>query len=150
LQNLAEINPGYPGMAAAVTRAEIDMGYRQPPPDPRDLARSRELTATARGIVEGNITVQFDVALAQLNQAIQLDPNNAQATSLKDQLQTRMGGGSGSLDTASEAEYQRAVQEYQQGRLLVALSIVQQLLQNPRNRNSVRILELERRIQSVL
>jgi hypothetical protein len=150
LQNLAEINPGYPGMSAAVTQAEIDMGFRPPPPDPRDLARSRELTAAARGIVEGNITVQFDVALAQLNQAIQLDPGNAQATSLKDQLQTRMGGGSGSLDTASEAEYRRAVQEYQQGRLLVALSIVQQLLQNPRNRNSVRILELERRIQSVL
>jgi tetratricopeptide (TPR) repeat protein len=150
LQNLAEINSRYPGMAAAVTQAEIDMGFRPPPPDPRDLARSRELTAAARVIVEGNITVQFDVALAQLNQAIQLDPNNTQATSIKDQLQTRMGGASGSLDTASEAEYQRAVQEYQQGRLLVALSIVRQLLQNPRNRNSVRILELERRIQSVL
>jgi hypothetical protein len=150
LQNLAEINPGYPGIAAALAQAEIDMGYRPPPPDPRDLARSRELAAAARGIVEGNITIQFDVALAQLNQAIQLDPNNSQATVLKDQLQTRMGGGSGSLDTASEAEYQRAVQEYQQGRLLVALSIVQQLLQNSRNRNSVRILELERRIRSVL
>jgi hypothetical protein len=149
LQNLAEINPRYPGMAAAVAQAEIDMGIRPPPPDPRDLARSRELTAAARGIVEENITVQFEVALTQLDQALRLDPNNTLAMSLKDRLKSQMGGG-GSLDTASEAEYQRAVRELQQGRPLVALSIVQQLLQNPQNRTSVRILELERRIQSVL
>jgi hypothetical protein len=70
--------------------------------------------------------------------------------SIKDRLQTRMGGGGASLNTASEAECQRAVQELQQGRPLVALSIVEQLLQNPQNQHSVRILELKRRIQSVL
>ncbi|MDR1898579.1 MAG: hypothetical protein LBQ55_01065, partial [Treponema sp.] len=149
LQNLAEINPRYPGMAAALVQAEIDMGIRPPPPDPRDLARSTELTASARRIVEENITVQFEVALTQLDQALQLNPNNTLAMSLKDRLQSQRGGGGG-LDTASEAEYQRAVRELQQGRSLVALSIVQQLLQNPQNRNSVRILELQRRIQSVL
>jgi tetratricopeptide (TPR) repeat protein len=151
LQNLAEINPRYPGIGAAITQAEIDMGYRPPPPDPRALSRSRELTAAALAIIEQNIQSQFQVALTQLNQALNLNPNNAQAMSLKDLLQTRMGGkGVIVLDSDSELEYQRAVQELQRGNTLNALAIVQQLLQNPRNQSSTRILELQRRIESVL
>jgi hypothetical protein len=151
LQNLAEINPRYSGMSAALIQAEIDMGYRPPPPDPRALARSNELTAAARRILEGNVSSQFEVALRQLNEALTLNPNNTQAMTVKDQVQTRMNGtGTTVLDSYSEAEYQRAVRELQQGNTLVAMAIVQQLLQNPRNSASTRILELQRRIQSVL
>jgi tetratricopeptide (TPR) repeat protein len=151
LQNLAEINPRYPGMAAALVQAEIDMGYRLPPPDPRDIARSNELTTAARRIVEGNIGVQFEVALRQLNEALALNPNNTQAMTLKDQLQIRMSGTETVvIDSRSEAEYQRAVMELQRGNPLVALAIVEQLLQDSRNRSSTRILELQRRIQSRL
>ncbi|MDR2259308.1 MAG: hypothetical protein LBE14_09195 [Treponema sp.] len=151
LQNLAEINSRYPGMAAALIQAEIDMGYRLPPPDPRDIARSNELTAAARRIIDGNITVQFEVALRQLNEALTLNPNNNQAMIAKDQVQTRMNGTRTIvLDSRSEAEYQRAVSELQRGNTLVALAIVEQLLQDPKNRTSTLILELQRRIQSAL
>jgi tetratricopeptide (TPR) repeat protein len=150
LQNLAEINPQYPGIRNAVTQAEIDMGYRPPPPDPRALARSNELTSAARVIVDGNVRAQFPIALEQLNEALVLNPSNTLAITLKDRVQTELGGGSSVvLSSAAEAEYQRAVRELQQGNTFVALAIVQQLLQDPRNRNSTRLVELQRRIESV-
>jgi hypothetical protein len=148
LQNLAEINPRYPGMAAALVQAEIDMGLRPPPPNPRDLARSNELTAAARRILEDNVRSQFEIGLRQADEALNLNPNNTQAMTIKDQLQTRMNGtGTLVLDSRSEEEYQRAVAEFQRGNYLMASVIVEQLLQNPRNRSSTRILELQRRIQ---
>ncbi|MDR0998161.1 MAG: hypothetical protein LBL70_03760 [Treponema sp.] len=151
LQNLVELNPRYPGIQNALVQAEIDMGHRPAPPNPANLARSGELTSAARRIVESNARLQFEVALRQLNEALALNPNNTQAMSLKDRVQTEMGGsGNIVLSSTAEGEYQRAVRELQQGNTLVALAIVEQLLQDSRNRNSTRILELERRIQSVL
>ncbi|MDR0450229.1 MAG: hypothetical protein LBH26_03090, partial [Treponema sp.] len=151
LQNLAELNPRYPGIQNALVQAEIDMGRRPAPPNPFSLSRSNELTASARRIVENKARVQFEVALRQLNEALTLNPNNTQAMALKDQIQTEMGeSGNIVLSSAAEGEYQRAVRELQQGNTLVALAIVEQLLQDPRNRTSTRILELERRIHSIL
>jgi hypothetical protein len=151
LQNLSEINPAYPGIRGLVVQAEIDMGYRPAPPDPRALARSNELTAAARGIIDRNVRAQFPAALEQLNQALALNPSNSQAMSLKDRVQTELGGGgSVVLNSAAEREYQRAVQALQQGNTLVAMTIVRQLLQDTQNQNSRRILDLQRRIESIL
>jgi hypothetical protein len=151
LQNLAEINPRYPGIAAALVQAEIDIGLRPPAPDPQAVARSNELTAAARQILAGRILSQFPIALRQVEEALALNPNNSLAMTTKDQIQTQMSGTRNDvLDSRSEAEYQRAVREYQQGNYLVANAIVEQLLQNPRNSASFLILDLHRRIQSVL
>jgi hypothetical protein len=151
LQNLSEINSAYPGIRDLLIQAEIDVGYRPAPPDPRSLARSGELTATAQGIIDRNLRSQFPVALEQLNQALALDPSNSLAMSLKDRVQTELGGsGSAVLNSAAEREYQRAVQALQQGNTLVAMTIVRQLLQDDQNRNSRRILDLQRRIESIL
>jgi hypothetical protein len=71
--------------------------------------------------------------------------------SLKDRVQTELGGGgSVVLNSAAEREYQRAVQALQQGNTLVAMNIVRQLLQQSENQNSRRILDLQRRIESIL
>jgi hypothetical protein len=97
------------------------------------------------------VRAQFPIALEQLNQALVLNPSNSQAMSLKDRVQTELGGGgSVVLSSTVEREYQRAVQALQQGNTLVAMTIVRQLLQDPRNRNSTRILDLQRRIESIL
>jgi tetratricopeptide (TPR) repeat protein len=150
LQNLAEIDPAYPGISAALRQAEIDMGYRSAPPDPEKIRRSDELTRAAQIILRDNNRGQFEAALRQLNEAIALNSGNTQAAILKDQVQTRMGVGNAVLTSADEGEYQRAVRELQQGNTLIAAAIVEQLFQNPRNHDSTRILELRRRIQSVL
>jgi tetratricopeptide (TPR) repeat protein len=151
LQNLSQINPGYPGIRGMVVQAEIDLGYRPAPPDPRSLARSGELAATARGIIERNLRSQFPVALEMLNQALILNHSNDQAMSLKDRLQTELGGGgSAVLHSAAEREYQRAVQALQQGNTLVAMTIVRHLLSDAQNQTSRRVLDLQKRIESIL
>ncbi|MCL2759131.1 MAG: hypothetical protein FWD22_02850 [Treponema sp.] len=151
LQNLAEINPRYPNMRAILNQAEIDMGYRPPPINPANIARSNELTASASRIVETNATAQYEVALAQLNEAITLNPNNTQAPQVRDRLLSRMSVPGGIvLSSEDEAEYQRALRELNSGNNLVALALVERLMQNPRNRNITKLIELHRRIQSVL
>jgi len=151
LQNLAEINPRYPNIKAIITQAEIDMGYRPQPPNPASVARSRDLTASARRILESNTTAQYEVALAQLNEAISLNPNNTEAPQVRDRLLSRMSvPGSIVLSSADEADYQRALRELNANNYLVALSLVERLMQNPRNRNITKLVELQRRIQSVL
>ncbi|GAB1481668.1 hypothetical protein MASR2M78_04830 [Treponema sp.] len=151
LQDLAEINPRFPGLRAIIEKAEIDIGLRLPPPDLKALARSEELYRAAKRIVDANLRGQFPVALEQLNEAVKLNPNNNAALALKDRIQTDVGGQSiAVLSSASERDYQRAVQELQNGNTIVALAIVQQLLQDSQNRNSPRILELQRRIQARL
>lgn len=151
LQDLASINPRFPGLQQAIERLEIDLGLRLPPPDRAALARSSQLAEAARRIVDANLRGQFPVALEQLNEALRLNPNNEAAVTLKDRIQTDVGGQAVAvLSNASEKEYQRAVAELQKGNTIVALAIVEQLLTDPRNRNAPRILELQRRIQSRL
>jgi hypothetical protein len=151
LQNLAEINPRYPGIRDVVIQAEIDMGFRPPPPDPRALAQSDDLTRQAQAIIDGNVRSQFEVALTLLNRALTLNPNNTRAMLAKDQVQTQVSGKAFIvIDSESERLFQQAVQELQNRNTINAYSIVQQLLQKPQNRNSTRILELQRRIESML
>ena len=151
LQDLYEINPRYTGLKAIIEKAEIDLGLRLPPPNRAALTRSSDLTNAARRIVDANLRGQFPVALEQLNEALKLNPNNEQAVSLKDRIQTDVGGQAAVvLSNVAEKEYQRAVQELQKGNTIAALAIVEQLLRDPENKNSPRIIELQRRIQSRL
>jgi hypothetical protein len=151
LQNLAEINPRYPGLAGILNRAEIAMGIRPPPPDPRAIARSNELSASAQRILDTNNTAQFEVALAQINEAIILNPTNNQATVVKDRLLTRISNSNALvMSSQDEAAYSQALREYQQGNYIMSLAIVQRLLQNPQYRNISKLLELQRRVQAYL
>jgi len=151
LLNLAEINPNYPNMRNIIYQAEIDIGRRQPPPNPANIARSRELTASASRILEGNISTQYEVALTQIDQAITLNPDNTEATRVKDRLLNRMSApGAIVLSREDEEDYQRALRELQAGNNLVAFALVERLMQNPRNRNITKLTELQRRIQQVL
>jgi len=151
LQNLAELNPRYPNMRSILTQAEISMGYRPPPPNPANIARSRELTTAASRIVESNTRAQYEVALAQLNEAITLNPENTEATRVRDRLLSRMSvPGNLVLSSEDEADYQRALRELQAGNNLVALTLVERLMQNPSNRNITKLIELQQRILSAL
>jgi len=151
LQNLAEINPNYPGLRGIMLQAEYDMGRRLPPPNPANIARSRELTASANRILNENIATQYPVALGWIDEAIQLDPNNNEATIVKDRLQIRMNlPNTIVLSIEDENEYQQAMRETQAGNHLVALARVERILRNPNNRNVQKVLDLERRIRANL
>jgi tetratricopeptide (TPR) repeat protein len=151
LQSLALLNPRYPGMADILEQAEIVMGYRPPPPSSRDLALSRDLAVAAQAIVSGHNQARYLLAREQVDQALRLDPRNDLAVDLKARIQAALAE-MGALvpEGGAEQEYQRAVRELHQGNPLTALSIVQQLLQEPRYRNSPKLIALRRRIESVL
>jgi tetratricopeptide (TPR) repeat protein len=151
LQELAIINPRYPNIDRIIRQAKIDMGMIPPDPDPRAIARSNELTRLARSIIDAQNSVQYQVALAQLDEAILLNSDNNNAVIAKDILLTRMTGtGVIVLDSNSRDEYDEALLQLQQGNYINAMAIVQRLLQNPKNRNSTQILDLQRRIESLL
>lgn len=151
LLDLYQINPSYPGLSALVTQVEIFLGIRIPPPDPAALARSRELTSQAQRIFDGQNRSLFEVALQQLDEAIKLNPDNQVAVNLKDRVQTSIGGQSVAvLSAEDEQRYQQAVQELQRGNTINAAALVQQLMQNPKSRNSAKIQDLKKRIDSLL
>jgi hypothetical protein len=151
LLDLYQINPSYPGIKSLLDEVEIFLLIKLPPPDPKALARSTELTRLAQKTYDANTRSLFQIALDQLDEAIKLNPDNQAAIALKDRVQTSLGGTSVAvLSTADEEKYQRAVQELQRGNKITASALVEQLLLNPKSKNSTKIQELKKRIDSQL
>jgi len=151
IQNLAEINPRYPNLRTILSQAEIDIGLRPPPISPANIARSRELTSSARRIFDTSASSQYEIARTQLNEAILLNPENNEARLLRDRLLTRMYvPDTIILTNEDEAIYQRALREHNAGNNLVAWALTEELMKNPRNRNITKVVELQQRIRSVL
>ena len=151
LLDLYQLNPAYPGIKKLVDEVEIYLGIQIPPPDPKSLARSTELTKSAQKIYDANTRSQFQVALDQLEEAIKLNPNNQTAIALKDRVQTASGGQSVAVLSADdESKYQQAVAELQKGNKITASALVGQLMLNPKSKNSSKIQDLKKRIDSQL
>ena len=146
-----EINPNYPNIRQILNQAEIDMGYRPPPPDTQALARSTSLARQAQPIVETRNNAMYEVALVWLNEAVLLNPNNNDAIILKDRLQILMGNTADIvMPSRTYDEYQRAVMEFQRGNRFTAWTIVQELLRDPQNQRFPQILDLQTRIEAQL
>jgi hypothetical protein len=151
LLDLYQINSSYPGIKKLLDDVEYYLGVKIPPPDPKDIARSTELTKSAQKIYDANTRSMFQVALDQLDEAIKLNPDNSSAIALKDRVQTASGGQSVAvLSGDDEAIYQRAVKELQSGNKITASALVEQLLQNAKAKNSAKVQDLKKRIDSLL
>ena len=153
LLDLYEINPAYPGLRNLIVQVEIDIGLRPRPIDQAALNRSRLLTSQALSLLDrnGQNEVALRQAIALVDEAIALNPNNSDAIILKDRTLSRLGGQTVTvLSGADENEYQRAVQELQRGNVIEAKAIVEALLQKDTNRRSFKVLELQRKVDSLL
>ena len=146
LEVLAEINPDYPGLQEQIRQLEIALNLR---PDPVDQARRRqaaELYQRAQSL-SGGSRDQVSVAVSLLEQAIELDPTNGDASFLLDQLRIQLGGqATVALDTADEQQYRRAETLFSQGQALQALNVVERLLRDAENQNYPPLVDLRRRI----
>lgn len=153
LLDLYEIRPNYPGLKNLIYQVEIEIGVRQKPIDNSSIIRSQSLTREAQSIVNsaGNNQTQLRNALSKLDQAIALNPNNDQAILLKDRVQVSLGGrASVVLSSSDEAKYQQAIQELQKNNIVGAYALVEQLLQNPSNRRSAKVLDLQKKVKALL
>ncbi|MDR0552296.1 MAG: hypothetical protein LBG72_09870 [Spirochaetaceae bacterium] len=149
MQNLAEIKPDYPGIQRALYQAEIDIGLRVPPQDNSAVTRADALVRRAKGLM--GTPPRYEDALALINEALRINPNSTDAMALKDRLQLATARQNVTvIDRSTEQNYIRAVSELQRGNTIIALSIVQRLLQNPANQNSVKINDLRRRIEAMM
>jgi hypothetical protein len=153
LLDLYEINPSYPGLRNLIVQVEIDIGIRPKPIDQAALNRSRSLTSQALSLLDrsGQNEVALRQALALVDEAIMLNPNNNDAIILKDRTLSRLGGQTVTvLSGADESEYQRAVREISRGNAIEAKAIVEMLLQKDSNKRSFKVLELQKKVDSLL
>ena len=149
LKNLQAVEPNFPGLTDALYRTEIATGLRRPPPDPQKIQESNDLYQKAFDIVRTNVRAQYPIAISYLNRAIELDPNNAAATSLKDRLAIDTGGETTVvLSNYAQIQFRQAEEQFIAKSYYEALRIVNQLLKDPANQNYSPLLDLKRRIES--
>ncbi len=153
LLDLYEINPEYPGLKQLIYNIEIEIGVRQKPADKTEIHHSDILTGEAQRIVEeaGRDEIKLRLALSKVDEAIKLNPDNDDAMLLKDRIQMTIGGTAAVVLTSEdEQKYQQAIQELQKNNIIGANAIVEQLLQNPVNRRSAKVLDIQKKVKALL
>ncbi len=153
LLDLYEINPDYPGLEDFIYVVELELGIQLPPPNLAAIAQSNTLAQQAEAIYDSGARdeISLNNALALLNEAIELNADNQTALVLLDRINTSLGGAA-VIVLSSEAEnlYQQAVQQLANGNTITAAALVTQLLQLPGVQNSSKIIDLQRRVDSLL
>ena len=95
--------------------------------------------------------MKLRAALSLVNEAISLDPNNNAALLLKDRIQIAIGGETLIvLSSEDEAKYQKAITALQSNDIVTANALVEELLQKPSNKNSSKIIDLQKKIRALL
>jgi tetratricopeptide (TPR) repeat protein len=144
LEVIRMVNPGYPGLAAAIRQLRIRLGLEEAPVDSRKVADANRLYVEAKAIYGRRQRDLYPAAMEKLNQAIQFDPNNTPAKSLKDDLQIASGGQRQPyLTSVDEQRFREAQGQYNLGNFLIALQIANELLKNKRNQGYGPLLELK-------
>ncbi|MDR2510161.1 MAG: hypothetical protein LBC77_05910 [Spirochaetaceae bacterium] len=153
LENLAEINPSFPGISAALNEAKYDVGLLQRPLDRAAETESANLLAQARRTFSRG-RAGYAEALRLAGRALSVNPNNTGAMQLVDRLRLAIRDeqvrNAVVADQNAEQEYLAAVREFQRGNSITAMTIIQRLLQNPAYKNNTRFNELYRRIAATL
>ena len=153
LLDLYEINPSYPGLKDFIYNVEIALGIRVKPPDTTALKKSTQLTAQAQKVYDADSRneISLNSALQLVNQALEANPDNTEAQILKDRISTSLGGtGTAVLPANAEKLYQQAVQELQKGNTLQAYVIVSQLMENKTYSKASKIIDLMKKVESLL
>lgn len=153
LLDLHKINPNYPGLKDFIYVVELELGIILPPPDYAALEKSTRLAKEAQSLYDTNTRNEINLTNARnlLTEAVELNPENTDALILLDRINTSLGGGA-VVVLSSEAEnlYQKAVLELSKGNTITAASLVEQLLQIPGVKNSAKIIDLKKRVDSLL
>lgn len=150
LQDLYKINPSYQGLEKQIVELEIAVGIRPRPVDNTAKNRSEELYAQAQAMYRsaGNNQAQLRQVLARLDEAIRMYGRNRAAQSLKDKIQSQIGGNAVAiLTSADEQLYQQAVNYYTSSNFVMADKVLELLWEKPAAQQSAKIIDLRKRIK---
>ncbi len=151
LLDLKEIKPNYPGIDDLIYQAEIATGRRLRPPDQAELRRAEQLYQEALEIYEERDTARYQTAIANLNEALDINPNFQAAATLWDQIQLDRGGEIRfTLPSAAFEKYQLALEYFLNGNYALSFREVSLLLQNEENRGFEPLMDLNARLQREL
>ena len=146
--------PDYKGLKDVIYNLEIELGMRQRPVDNSAAAQSSRLTTQAQNQYNraGNNTSLLNQALATVNEALRLNPNNRNAQTLKDNISLRLGSSSIIVLSSDDQNLlTQAKKAYQSGNIDEANTYMLRLLNN--NPNNIKLKEVEdlyNKIQSQL
>ncbi len=147
LYDLQEIDPDFPGLEQEIENLEIELGIRPPPVDEEALTESEALYEDAQTLAESEAQADLEEAVAKLEQAVELDPDNDDASGLLDQVRLRLGSDTrATLSSGELQDFRRAENHYLDGRAGQALAIVEQLWREEDNRRYEPLSDLRRRI----
>jgi len=148
---LYEINSDFTGIKTAIYRSGVAAGRIVPPPAQVDIKRATELYQQAKRIVDADNRAQFPIALAYLEEAIQINSDYNAAAILMDRIRTSTGGISQVVMTSSDTQQLRYAESlYIEGRYLEANIIINQLWDNPVNRKSSKLNDLKTKVEARL
>ena len=151
LYDLRAIDANFPGLQNAIVALEIRLGVR---PNPVTVARKQQsdaLVAEARQLASTGSQVQTQVAIARLENALQLNPDNTAAQVLLDRYRIALGSpATYTLPVVTMQEFSQAQNLFISGRLADSLAIVSRLWQNPTNRGYSPLVDLRNNILSRL
>ena len=153
LTDLREINPAYQGLSELILNIEYETGIRRRPIDRTTRSAAASRLAQAERVytsAKGN-SAELDKAVALLNEAISLNPDDSAATSLKDKIQIEAGARATSiLSAADEAAYLVAIQELNKNNVITANAMVEQLMRKGDNSRNKKLQLLQKRIKALL
>lgn len=154
LTDYYNLEPNYKGLKDLLYNLEIELGMRQKPVDNSDAARSTRLTTQAERQFNsaGNNTAKLEQALATVNEALKINPNNKSAQSLKDRISLKIGSSSIIVLSSSDQNLlTQAKKAYQAGNIDDANTYMLRLLNsNPDNIKVKEVSDLNNKIKSQL
>ncbi|HEQ70859.1 MAG TPA: hypothetical protein ENN69_00075 [Spirochaetia bacterium] len=148
LKDLEEIDPNFPGLKAAIVRVEGRI-YQKPEVTANDRAESARLYDQARQLYNTRTRDNYKNALAQLNRALVLNPQNVSAQNLKNQILRELNIGSSYAISPDDLKILIAAENLvSRGDCNGAAALLAQLKRNPVNNNNPRVRALEANIEA--
>jgi hypothetical protein len=135
LADLYKMEPTYPGLKAALEKAEIMVGKRRAPPTRQELANAAAFVADASALLKTGRKDDAAKAESDLNAALADDPANKQALALLRDLKTLQGKTAGpALGLADKAVLDQAMRSFAALQYNQARDQLSQLLSDPGTR----------------
>jgi hypothetical protein len=135
IADLYNMEPGYPGLKAALENAEIKVGKRRAPPTRDELAKASSFVADAERLLKTGRKDDAARAESDLDAALTNDPANRRALGLLRDLKTLQGKTAGPvLGAVDQAILDQATRSFAASQYNQARDQLSQLLSDPGKR----------------